>query len=203
MRTLEETYRLATRTWSLEELESAYDAAYLRGALDLSTDVDAPTRPMGLLATALPRLNHLSIAANAMHYVPEAVRGEPKLWAEILSAVDEPSGGCLHRCHLALAAQANIEGDDAKEWLPVIYEQTAAALLGLSPTTEPASLVVHAGEALRWAARAIGELDARSEAAAESISDSLAHLLVVCVFADILTGRRNSSVLHGGTNLPT
>ena len=99
------------------------------------------------------------------------------------------AAGSLHRCHLALDASGQDVGTDtAEEWLPYIYDEAAHHLRALSPIADPPSLVQHAQEAGRYTAIAIGELDRDARMAPEAISDCLAHLLTVCVFADAAAG---------------
>jgi hypothetical protein len=73
-------------------------------------------------------------------------------------------------------------------WLPYICEEAAHHLLAVSLTADPPFLIEHAQEAGRYTAIAIGRLDDDVARAPEAISDCLAHLLTVCVFADRAAG---------------
>jgi hypothetical protein len=142
---------------------------------------------VALLATAVPRLISLAVAANVLHILPAAT-GRAALADELLSTIDQTATGSLHRSHLALDASGQDAGaDTAEEWLPYIYDETAHHLRALSSTADPPSVVQHAQEAGRYTAIALGALDRDAAMAPEAISDCLAHLLTVCVFADVAT----------------
>jgi hypothetical protein len=165
-------------------------AAHPRGASDLSPGERPSARPLALLATAVPRLISLAVAANVLHILPTAATGRGALADELLSTIDMTASGGLYRCHLALGACGRDAGaDTAEEWLPYIYDETAHHLHALSPTANPPSLVQHAQEAGRYTAIAIGALDRDAAMAPEAISDCLAHLLTVCVFANTAAGK--------------
>ena len=188
MNSLDATYRGLARTWRPDELAERYRAAYLRGASDLTPGEPPPARPVALLATAVPRLISLAVAANVLHILPTAATGAAALANELLSTVDQTAVGSLHRCHLALDATGPDAGaGTAEEWLPYVSEEAAHHLRALSPTADPPSLIHHAQAAGRYTAIAIGALDHDAILAPEAISDCLAHLLTVCVFADVAT----------------
>jgi hypothetical protein len=181
---LDATYRALARSWQPDELTERYNAAMLRGAGDLPPGEPAPDRPVALLATAVPRLISLAVAANVLHILPSAATGAAALADELLSTIDQTAAGSLHRCHLALDATGHdSDADTAEEWLPYIYEEAAHHLQALSPTADPPSLIHHPQEAGRYTAIAIGLLDRDAAKAPEAIADCLAHLLTVCVFA--------------------
>jgi hypothetical protein len=62
-----------------------------------------------------------------------------------------------------------------------------------SPTSEPPGLIEHAQQAGRFAALAIGSLDADAPTVPEAICDCLGHLLFVSVFADAATNRQTAA----------
>ena len=185
---LDATYCRLARPWPADELAARYHAAYARGASDLPSGEQPPDRPVTLLATAVPRLITLAVAANVLHVLPAAAERAP-VADDLLSTLDLTAAGSLHRCHLALQADGNARDYRAEDWLPLVYDQALQALLDASPTADPPSLVEHAQEAGRWAALAIGSLDRDAPTAPEAISDCLYHLLVVCVFADMAPDR--------------
>jgi hypothetical protein len=185
---LEVTYRRLARPWQPDELAERYHVAYARGASDLPSGEQPSDRPVTLLATSVPRLISLAVTANVLQVLPAAAE-RPPVADELLSTLDLTAAGSLHRCHLALDAHANLRGYQAEDWLPLVYDQVMHALLDASLTADPPSLVEHAQEAGRWAALAIGSLDQDAPSAPEAISDCLAHLLVVCVFADTAADR--------------
>lgn len=193
LHTLASTYSGVARSWSADELARRYDAANLRGESDVPVGEQLPDRPIGLLATAIPRMISLAAAAHVLHVLPTgADRGAADgaaIVTQLFSTIDETAAGSLRRCHLALEADGRARGDPADEWLPYIYDETAEELRQASPTTQPPSLIDHAEQAGRWAAIAIGALDRDSPTAAQVIADCLTHLLFVCVFADLTTSR--------------
>jgi hypothetical protein len=187
---LDATYHSLARPWQADELAEHYRAAHLRGASDLPSEEPPPARPLALLATAVPRLISLAVAANVLHILPTAATGGAALADKLLSTVDMTAAGSLHRCHLALdACDQDADAGTAEEWLHYIYDEAAHHLHALSPTVDPPSVVQHAQEAGRYTAVAIGTLDRDVRMAPEAISDCLAHLLTVCLFADAAAGR--------------
>lgn len=188
MNSLDATYRGLARRWGPDELAERYRATLLRGASDLPPGEPPPDRPVALLATAVPRLISLAVAANVLHILPSAATGAAALADELLSTIAQTAAASLHRCHLALDATGQDTGaDTAEEWLPFIYDEAAHHLASLSLTADPPSLIEHAQEAGRYTAIAVGLLDSDARTAPEAISDSLARLLAVCVFADVAT----------------
>lgn len=183
MRTLEVIYRALARSWSVDELAERYQAAYERGASDMPSGETPPDRPVTLLATAIPRLISLAVAANVLHILPAAAL-DAAIGDDMLDTLDVTAAGSLHRCHLALEAHAHAQGYEASEWLPLTYEQAADLLEHASAVADPPALIGHAQQAGRYAAVAIGSLDRGAPNSLEAITDTLAHLLTVCVFAD-------------------
>jgi len=187
---LDPIYRRLARSWPADELASHYQAAYQRGTADLPADEQPPDRPITLLATAMPRLISLVVAANVLHLLPEPVRDDAGLASELLTTVDTTATGSLHRCHLALCADGQSRGYDSDDWLVLAYDQAADWLKRASPTTHPPALIDHAQQAGRFAAVAIGLLDRDAASVPEALTDCLGHLLSVCVFADAATDRQ-------------
>lgn len=190
MISLDATYHDLARSWQSEELAERYRASLLRGASDVPSGEPPPDRPVAVLATAIPRLISLAVAANVLHTLPRATTGGAALADELLSTVDQTAAGSLHRCHVALdAAGHETSAHTVEEWLPYIYEEAAHHLRAISPTADPPSLIHHAQEAGRYTGIAIGLLDQDAALAPEAISDCLSHLLTVCVFADATAPR--------------
>jgi hypothetical protein len=182
---LDATYRSLTRPWQPDELAERYRAACQRGASDLPAGEKPPTRSLGLLATAVPRLISLAVAANVLHILPTAATTRTTVADELLSTLDQTATGSLHRCHLALTAYGHdTSTDGGKQWLPYIYDEAAHHLHALSQTARPPSLIHHSQEAGRYTAIAIGHLDRDAARAPEAIADALGHLLTMSVFAD-------------------
>jgi hypothetical protein len=178
-------YRQLARRWPASELAERYQAAYERGAGDLPAGEEPPERPITLLATAIPRLISLAVAANVLHLLPTTTsHGGATVAEELIETIDTTATGSLHRCHLALQADGDSRGYDADEWLPLVYEQAADWLEHASGAADPPPAIEHAQEAGRFAALAIGSLDRDLPSLPEAITDCLAHLLFTRVFAD-------------------
>ncbi len=181
---LEAVYLQLARPWPADELDQRYHAAYERGAGDLPVGEDAPERPITLLATAIPRLISLAVAANVLHLLPTGTHDAAVLAGELIATIDATATGSLHRCHLALRSDGESRGYDTDEWLPLAYEQAADWLEHASGAADPPPAIDHAQEAGRFAALAIGSLDRDAPSVPEAIADCLAHLLFTCMFAD-------------------
>jgi hypothetical protein len=177
-------YRQLTRPWPADELAERYQAAYQRGVRDLPAGEEPPERPITLLATAIPRLISLAVAANVLHLLPSGTRDGADGAEQLIATIDATATGSLHRCHLALQGDGRWRGYDTDEWLPLAYEQAADWLQHASPAADPPPAIDHAQQAGRFAALAIGSLDRNARTVPEAITDCLAHLLFTSVFAD-------------------
>ena len=185
-------YRQLARPWPADELAESFHAAYERGAEDLPAGEEPPERPVALLATAIPRLISLAVAANVLHLLPPATQRGADVASELIATIDATATGALHRCHLALRSDGESRGYDADEWLPLAYERAADWLEHASSAADPPSMIEHAQQAGRFAALAIGSLDREAPSVPEAITDCLAHLLFTCVFADAAARSRPS-----------
>jgi hypothetical protein len=199
---LEAVYRQLARPWPADELNQRYEAAYERGAGDLPAGEEPPERPIALLATAIPRLISLAVAANVLHLLPTDSHDGAGVAGELVATIHATATGSLHRTHLALKADGESRGYGADEWLPLACEQAASIGYGAdewlplaceqaaewlqhaSAAADPPPAIEHAQQASRFAALAIGALDRDAPTVAEAIADCLAHLLFTCVFAD-------------------
>ena len=177
-------YHQLARPWPAGELADRYHAAYERGAGDLPVGEEPPERPITRLATAIPRLISLAVAANVLHLLPTSTHDDAALAEELIRTIDATATGSLHRCHLALHSDGESRGYDADEWLPVAFEQAADWLEHASAAADPPPAIEHAQQSGRFAALAIGSLDRDAPSVPEAITDCLAHLLFTCVFAD-------------------
>ena len=139
MTNLEAVYRQLARPWPADELAQRYEAAYDRGARDLPVGEDPPERPIMLLATAIPRLISLAVAANVLHLLPTGTHDAAVLAEELIATIDATATGSLHRCHLALQSDGESRGYDTDEWLPLAYEQAADWLEHASADRRPAA----------------------------------------------------------------
>ena len=177
-------YRQLARPWPADELADRYHAAYERGAGDLPVGEEPPERPITRLATAIPRLISLAVAANVLHLLPTSTHDGAALAEELIRTIDATATGSLHRCHLALQSDGESRGYDADEWLPLAFEQAADWLEHASAAADPPPAIEHAQQSGLFAALAIGSLDRDARSVPEAITDCLAHLLFTCVFAD-------------------
>ena len=178
-----QTYRHLGRPWTHGELAVRYVAANRRGEQLLSEEPHtAPERPIALLATAIPSAATLSVAIHLVHALPEGARA--KLAAGLLDTAEANAADVLHRCHRALELDALTHGYTTEEWLPVIYDGAAPLLESSRLDQEPPSLVRETQEAVRWLSSSIACLDEDSREAPAALTDTLARLLVACVFAD-------------------
>ncbi len=194
MSSLDPIYRRIARPWSADELADRYRAADEQGAADLPSDEEPPDRPITLLATAVPRLISLAVATNVLHTLPDiAQESGSGLADELITTIDTTATGSLHRGHRALHADGHSRGYDADDWLSLVYDAAADALEMASPISDPPSLIEHSQQAGRFAALAIGSLDADTPAASEAICDCLGHLLFVCLFADAASDRHSGA----------
>ena len=184
MISLDAVYRQLARPWPGRELAERYHAAYRRGAGDLPAGEEPPEWPITLLATAIPRLISLAVAANVLHLLPTSTHDGVDVAEELIATIDTTATGSLHRCHLALQSDGESRGYEPDEWLPLAYEQTADWLEHASSAADPPSLIEHAQQSGRYAALAIGSLDRDAPTVPEAITDCLAHLLFSCVFVD-------------------
>lgn len=180
---LSQTYRHLARAWTEDELALRYAAANRRGEqLVAMAPGTIPERPIALLATAIPSAATLSVAVHLVHALPDGPRA--KLADELLATTETNAADALHRCHRALELDGLPHGYTADEWLPVIYDAAASLLESSRLEHEPPSLVRHTQEAVRWLSSSITCLDEDSRDAPAAITDTLARLLVVYVFAD-------------------
>jgi hypothetical protein len=167
------------------QLAEAYRTAYARGEHDLPPG-DPSSRPVGLLATAVPRLVSLAVATHAVHILPHADTPErAALDDELFATIDAAAAGSMRRCHLALDADGHERGYTADEWLPVIYSVAEDALHDASATADPPPIVRLSQDAARWVAIAMDSLDQDAPSVTEALSDAIGRLLVVFMFADI------------------
>jgi hypothetical protein len=188
---LSQTYRHLGRPWTHKELAVRYTAADRRGRLLLGEAADAiPERPIALLATAIPSTATLSVATHLLHALPHSV--QDKLRRQLLDTAETNAADALHRCHRALALDGDAHGYTAEEWQPVIYELTAPLLESSRLDHDPPSVVRDTQEAVRWLSSSITCLDEDSRETPAALADTLARLLVVCVFADSARPRSES-----------
>jgi hypothetical protein len=181
-------YDELARRCTPDEFAHAYRTACGRGDADLPPD-ESNDRPIGALATAVPRLISLAVATYAVHVLPDVDTPERAvLDDELLVTIDETATGSLRRCHLALEADGRERGYTSEEWLPVIYTVADGALERAS-ATDDAPVVQLAQDAARSVAIAIDTLDRNALTVTDELADALARLLIICMFVEIALRR--------------
>ena len=183
VRSLEAIYRDLARPWPIDELAARYQAADERGASDMPAGETPPDRPITLLATAIPRLISLAVAANVLHILPAAVLDAAIGNDSSARSISPPPAACTaatwrSKPTRALRATTPTSGYRSPTSRPPTGSKHA------SPAADPPALIDHAQQAGRYAALAIGSLDRDAPNSPEAITDTLAHLLTVCVIAD-------------------
>jgi hypothetical protein len=186
------------RDFPQDELERFYRDALRSGERDLPQG-DPGLRPMALLATAIPRINSASIAAYAIHILP---RRDPTpegdaLDEQMLGILEQASTGALLRCHLAMDAELTASApelpagdDDTDVWLPLVFEPVNGLLAELADERNELALHGLAQDAIRWLGNSIDLLDRHDPQRVEAITDTLARLLPLTMFAQL--ARRHS-----------
>jgi hypothetical protein len=181
-------YDELARRCAPDELAHAYRTACARGDGDLAPG-EPSERPIGVLATAVPRLISLAVATYAVHVLPDVDTSErAALDDDLLQTIDATATGSLRRCHLALEADGRERGYTTEEWLPVIYS-VADGALERAPASDDAPVVHLAQDAARSVAIAIDALDRDEPTVTDELADALGRLLIVCMFADIARRR--------------
>jgi hypothetical protein len=181
---LDHTYSRLARTWSEDELEGRYRDAERRGA---APQEDAPPEPIGalpLVASAIPSAATTSVAIHVLHALPDNAPME--LRQQLLRTASGNTASALHRCHLALEQDGAAHGYRADKWLPVISDVARSLLNSPSATRDPPMVVEQAQRTITWLSLAVVQLHEDSADTATSMSEALARLLVVSIFAELL-----------------
>jgi hypothetical protein len=90
----------------------------------------------------------------------------------------------LRPCHRALELDGGARGYTTDEFLPIVYDTAGVLLESADPNEEPPTFVVQTQEAISWLSRAVVELDQDSAEASTALTDTLARLSTVWVFAE-------------------
>jgi hypothetical protein len=191
---LEATYEQLARPWTIEQLAAYYEEANRRGEPALGAEQNGLSRPISLLASAIPSCASLSVAIHVLHALPVTADGE--LAQRLLSTIEANAADVLHRCHRALELDGRAHGYSAGEWLPAVYDITAPLLEAARLHREPPSVVEHAQDTVRWLSHAIINLDQNAPDASAAIADTLGRLLAVYVFTDV--AKKRLSCRSGG-----
>jgi hypothetical protein len=179
---LQDTYRRLARPWSRDELNASYAGAGRRGAeLRDAQRYHEVTRPLALLATAIPPSATLNVAIHVVHVLPAGARGN--VCNELIETAERNAADALGRCHRTLELDAAAHDYTAGDWLPVVYDIAGPMLQSIRLDKEPPTIVELAQEAVSWLSRAVAELDRGSAESATSLAETLARLLATWTFA--------------------
>jgi hypothetical protein len=174
-----------------EELEGFYRDALRRGERDLR-EGDAGLRPMGLMVTAITRINSATLGAYALHIIPRrhpSPEGDA-LDEHMLAILEEASTGALLRCHLAMDAELTHgtkppDSDEADAWLPLVFGPVNRLIAELADEHHELAIHALAQDAMRWLSNSIDLLDENHPERVEAITDTLARLLPLTMFAHL------------------
>lgn len=176
MSDLDDIYRRLAAPRTQQQLADDYRNAIGQGANVGAGSSPEHTRPIPLLAAAIPPSATVNTAIHTFHALPEAEGGLPRQLLEIAQRNVVEALGC---CERALELGGADHGYNAAEWLPTVYEIAGPLLQSARLDIEPPTLVQVAQKAISWLARAITELDEDSEEAPASLAETLARLLAV------------------------
>jgi hypothetical protein len=184
MSDLTAAYDRLARGWTHEQLADHYNDAKRRGEeLPECHQDHLISRPIAMLASAIPACATLSVAIHVIHVLPTT--REAGLVDDLLDNAENSSALALHRCHHALELDGRDHGYSAGEWLPAVYDIAAPLFESASADLEPPSAVHYAQDAIRWLSSAIVKLDQGSAEASAAIADALARLLVIFSFTQV------------------
>jgi hypothetical protein len=178
---LEDTYRRLARTWTHDELAARYQDAQHRGAQLVESPPEQVTRPVQLLATAIPPCATFNVAIHMLHALPDGVQDQ--LPRQLVDVAETNAANALHRAHTALETDGAAHGYTADEWLSTAYDITVQLLEPARLDSDPPTLVRAAQDAISWLSRAVVELDRDSAEIPSTLAEALARLLTGSVFA--------------------
>ena len=135
----------------------------------------------------MPPSAALLVAIHVLHALPEGAGGD--LAQQLVDTAERNAADALHRCHRALELDGAAHGYSAEEWLPVVSAVAGPLLESASLSPEPPAIVRAAQEVIGHLSRVVVELDLESPEAPIGLSDTLARLLTVWVFADAARDR--------------
>ena len=190
MNDLDEIYKRLARDWPQEELAARYASAQDRGARAIKNPRPAGARALSMVASALPPAATLDVAVYVLHMLRGTTQGD--LARRLRGNAEQSAATALHRCHRALELDGAAHSYTAEEWLPVVCDRAAQLLKSARPNEEPPTMVREAQDAISWLSRAIIELDQDTADTATALSEALARMLTVWVFAETAYGLEGS-----------
>jgi hypothetical protein len=191
---LDSLYRELVQPRTPVELAATYRDACRRGHDD---SAQPPSdRPAGLLASSISSLTSLAIATHAPHLLPRGrdCGEQAGIDAALLTTIEQTASSCLCCCHLALVAYGRARGYTADEYLPVVYELARLVLQDLSADDEPDERTIArlSQDTGCWVAAVIDALDRDDSTVTDALTDALARLLVINLFAELASLERRS-----------
>ena len=191
MTDLQDTYQRLARPWTRDELDASYERARRRSAELLDAQrYHELTRPLALLATAIPPSATLNVAIHVIHVLPNGARGS--ICNELIETAEKNAADALGRCHRTLELDGAAHDYTPGEWLPVIYDIAGPILHSIRLDKEPPTIVEATQEAISWLSRAVAELDPGSAESATSLAETLARLLATRTFVSATRDRAES-----------
>ena len=143
-----------------------------------------------MVASALPPAATLDVAVYVLHLLRNSARGD--LARRLVDNAKQSAAAALHRCHRALGLDGPAHSYTVEEWLPVVCDRAAELLKSARLNEEPPTIVREAQDTISWLSHALIELDQDSAETANALSEALARLLAVWVFADTAHDLRRS-----------
>ena len=135
-----------------------------------------------MVASALPPAATLDVAVYVLHMLRATTHED--LARRLVDNAQHSAAAALHRCHRALELDGAAHSYTAKEWLLVVCDRAAQLLKSARLDAEPPTMVRDAQDAISWLSRTLIELDQDSAETANALSEALARLLAVWVFAE-------------------
>jgi hypothetical protein len=188
---LDDIYRRLATPRTRQDLAGDYRAALWQSRISAAGSAPELTRPIRLLAAAIPRSAAVNTAIHTLHALPNDVEGE--LPRQLLEIAQRNGADALGGCHRALELDRADHRYQAEEWLPTVYDIAGPLLQSARLDIEPPTLVQITQEAISWVSRAIAELDEGSEEAPTSLAETLARQLAVWTFTDAALRHRPSA----------
>jgi flagellar biosynthesis regulator FlaF len=182
MNHLDEIYKRLARDWPSEELAARYASARDHGARAIKNRRPAVGRALPMVASALPPAATLDVAVYVLHMLSTTT--DDDVARRLVDNAQQSAAAALHRCHRALELDGANHSYTTEEWLPVVCDRATELLKSAHLNEEPPTIVRQAQDAISWLSRALIELDEDSAETANALSEALAGLLALWVFAE-------------------
>jgi hypothetical protein len=136
---LHATYRRLATPRTQEDLADEYRLALRHGATIDAASAPELSRPIPLLASAIPPSTTVNTAIHTLHALPKTVEGG--LPEQLLEIAQRNAVDALGYCHRALELDGADHCYAVEEWLPTVYDITGPLLRSASLNVEPPTLV--------------------------------------------------------------